>query len=187
MLPDRMPRLAAGPVVLRAFDERDVDLVRSAAADPMIPLITTVPASGTYADALAFVERQRGRLAEGVGFSFAIADAASDAAVGQIGLWLRDLPDGRASVGYWLGPGHRGRGYAAAALRTLTTWALAMPEIARLQLYVEPSNEASWRLAQRCGYAREGLLRSWQRVGAERRDMYVYAAVAADVGRHGRG
>jgi hypothetical protein len=45
--------------------------------DPLIPLITTVPVSGTAADARAFIARQHDRLATGAGYSFAIADAAA--------------------------------------------------------------------------------------------------------------
>lgn len=44
----------------------------------------------------------------------------------------------------------------------------------RLQLYIEPSNVGSWRTAERAGYVREGLLRSWEVVGNERRDMFMY-------------
>ena len=177
MLPTAMPRLAHGPVVLRAFRDADAPLVRSVAGDPLIPLITTVPTSGTQADALAFIARQHARLAEGTGYSFAIADAATDEAVGQIGLWLRAIGTGRASTGYWIGLGFRRRGYASAALRALSDWALSLDEVARLELHVEPWNEGSWRAAVACGFAREGLLRSWQQVGDERRDMYMYSRI----------
>lgn len=57
----------------------------------------------------------------------------------------------------------------------VTDWAETLPEIQRLQLFVEPWNEGSWRTARACGYQREGLLRRWQRVGAELEDMYVYS------------
>lgn len=46
------------------------------------------------------VHRQRGRLTEGTGLSFAIADATSNNAVGAIGLWLQNLSAGRATAGY---------------------------------------------------------------------------------------
>ena len=46
------------------------------------------------------MDRQRGRLAEGYGFSFAIAEAGTDGAVGGIGLWLTALAQGRATAGY---------------------------------------------------------------------------------------
>ena len=86
-LPTAMTRLVCPPVLLRPFEDGDVDLVRSVADDPLIPLITTVTTSGTREDALAYIGRQHDRLPEGQGYSFAIADAADGHAVGQIGLW----------------------------------------------------------------------------------------------------
>lgn len=177
MLPPELPRLERPPVTLRAFEPRDAGLVMSVADDPLIPLITTVPTSGRRADAAAYVERQHERLRSGAGYSFAIADSTTDEAVGQIGLWTRDIATGRTTTGYWVAPAHRRRGYARAALAAVTEWALGLDDVARVQLYVEPWNEGSWRAAERCGYQREGLLRSWQRVGTERKDMYLYGVV----------
>lgn len=51
----------------------------------------------------------------------------------------------------------------------------------RLELYVEPWNEASWRTAERVGFRREGLLRQYQYVGSERRDMYVYSLLPGEL------
>lgn len=177
MLPGDMPRLSHGDVVLRAFEDRDVALVQSVAEDPLIPLITTVPTSGTREDALAYIARQHDRLTTRAGYSFAIAELGTDRAVGSIGLWLRDVDEGRASTGYWVAPQFRRRGYVATALHALTSWALSLDGIDRVQLYVEPWNEGSWRAAERCGYQREGLVRSWQEVGGERKDMYVYSVL----------
>lgn len=126
MLPTQMPRLVRPPVVLRAFKNSDAPLIASVAADPLIPLITTVPMSGSPEDVAAYIERQHDRLAQHEGFSFAIADAATDEPVGQIGLWTRQISTGRATTGYWIAPGHRRRGYARAALRELTRWALSL-------------------------------------------------------------
>lgn len=65
-------------------------------------------------------------------------------------------------------------------MSALSTWALSRPGLVRLELYVEPWNEGSWRAAEAADYRREGLLRSWQVVGDERRDMYVYARLVDD-------
>ncbi len=86
---------------------------------------------------------------------------------------------GRASIGYWIAPGFRRQGYAAAALGVLVDWASTLTEIKRLELYVEPWNEGSWRAAEACGFLREGLLRSWEQVGDERKDMYMYSSIPA--------
>ena len=175
-----LPQLADGRVRLRAFRDSDIAVVQTASSDPLIPLITTVPASGSVDEALAFIARQHDRLVTGAGYSFAIADASTDEAVGQIGLWPRAVDTERASIGYWIEAGFRRKGYAAAALRLLTEWALDSGGFARLELAVEPWNEASWRLAERIGFGREGLMRQWQRVGNERKDMFLYALLRAE-------
>lgn len=177
-LPEACPLLLGARTRLRAFDSSDLDLVIAAADDPLIPMITTVPTSRTRADAAAYVERQRGRSATGEGYSFAVVDRASGEAVGQIGLWTRELDQGRANVGYWIAPPFRRRGLASDALATLTSWAFTLDAVQRVQLFVEPWNEASWRAAEACGYEREGLLRSYQQIGDRRRDLYLYARLA---------
>ena len=70
MLPAELPNLGDGRVTLRAFVNDDVDLVRSVARDPLIPLITTVPASGSHDDALSYIACQHARLRTGAGYSF---------------------------------------------------------------------------------------------------------------------
>lgn len=170
-----MPVLTRSPVILRAFTDADADLVCSVADDPYIPLITTVPTSGTLPDALAFIERQHERLASGTGYSFAITDETTGEAVGAIGLWLRDLAAGRVGTGYWIAPAHRRRGFMVAALDAISRWGLSLPGVHRIEMQVEPWNEGSWRAAERVGYLREGLMRSWRQIGADRRDMYLYS------------
>ncbi len=170
-------------MVLRAFEDSDADVVTSGASDPLIPLITTVPTSGTRDDAVAYIHRQHHRLTQGAGYSFAIADFDSGEAVGQIGLWTKDIEAGRTSSGYWISPRFRRRGYARAALQALTAWALTLDGVNRVALFVEPWNEASWRTAEACGFEREGLLRNWEQVGSELKAMYAYSRIAPGAGR----
>ena len=175
-----LPSLGNDRVTLRAFRDTDVALIQAASSDPLIPLITTVPTSDSEAEALAFIARQHERLTTGDGYSFAIADASTDAAVGQIGLWPRAVDPGRASIGYWVEETFRNAGYAGAALRLLADWALGAGGFERLELAVEPWNQSSWRLAEDSGFRREGLMRRWQPVGDARRDMYLYALLRSD-------
>ena len=199
--------LPAGPFRLRAFEPRDVAMVIEASVDPVIPLISSVPPEASAAEAAAFVDRQRHRLRDGYGYSFVITeiagpptaagppgdpahldaqghpghlDAADDRGVGSIGLWLRDIDLGRASVGYWVVPSAHGRRAAGFALASLAAWAFDQLAIPRLELHVEPWNVASIRTAERAGFVREGLLRSWQGVGDERRDVYAYSLLPTD-------
>jgi RimJ/RimL family protein N-acetyltransferase len=181
-----VPVLAAGPFRLRPFRLADLDLVRAAAGDPYIPLITTIPAVFTEDEGRRFIERQWSRAQQGYGYSFAIADAATDRALGQAGLWLQNIGQGRAEVGYWVIAAARGRGAAGRAVAAITGWALGELRIPRLELYVEPWNQASIRTAEKAGFRREGLLRSWQAVAGERKDMLMYSLLPGDRGGTGQ-
>ncbi|MGW3329910.1 GNAT family N-acetyltransferase [Streptomyces rubiginosohelvolus] len=185
--PLTVPSMSAGPdFVLRPWEMSDLPLIREASLDPYIPLITTIPAPYSEAAAEAFVRGQWERAATGAGYPFAIVRSRDRRPVGAIGLWLRELPEGRASLGYWLTDLARGQGVARAALRTVTGWALRDLGVPRLQLYIEPWNTASARIAEDIGFRREGLLRGWQQVGDERRDMAVYALLNSDGPADGR-
>lgn len=169
------PCIEGHVVRLRDFRTDDVALVVSASADPVIPLITTVPAAADEEAAQQYIARQNTRLTSGVGYAYAIARTLDDVAIGYIG--LTHLEEGRASIGYWIGSDHRGRSYAAVALRLLGDWALADLALPRLELYAEPWNEASIRTAEAAGFEREGLMRSWRSVGGARRDMWMYSRI----------
>lgn len=152
-------------------------MARELATDAYVPTIGTLPRHANDEEALAWIRRQMGRYHEGAGFSFVIAEASNDTAVGQCGLWLRELEAGRASAGYSIAPSVRGRGFAADALTALTAFGWTVPGLFRMELYIEPWNTGSIRTAERAGYAREGLLRSHQIIGEVRRDMLLYAAI----------
>lgn len=175
-----MPTLQGDGVRLRPFRDDDVEMVMAASLDPLIPLIGTLAADAGLEAARAWIERQRGRSRDGDGWSFAVADLDTDRAMGQIGLFTRTVGPGRASIGYWLESAHRRRGVITASLRVLSDWALDELRLDRLELYVEPWNEGSWRAAERAGFRREGLLRAWQTVGDTRRDMYMYSRLPGD-------
>ncbi len=173
--PDTAPR--HGGVVLRAFEDTDVEMVRDLATDQYVPLIGSLPAHADTTQAAEWIARQRARPVQGVGFSFAIAESSSGEAVGHIGLWLTGLQQGRATVGYSVAPRARGRRVAAEALCALVEFAWSIPQLFRVEAYIEPFNTGSIRTAEHAGFVFEGLLRSHQTIGDMRRDMLLYATV----------
>jgi ribosomal-protein-alanine N-acetyltransferase len=182
--PLEVPRIAVGDAfLLRPWEIGDLELVREASHDPYIPLITTIPSSFSQEAGEAFVRRQWKRASTGGGYPFVIVRVQDTRPVGAIGLWTRELAEGRAWLGYWLAESARGQGTAAAVLQAITVWGLSDLQIPRLQLCIEPWNAASMRTAERVGFQREGLLRSWQRVGDERRPMVLYSMLRSDLPR----
>jgi RimJ/RimL family protein N-acetyltransferase len=174
--PLALPVLECGPVVLRPFAPEDATMVMEASRDPYIPSITSLAPGATAADADTFIARQLERATGGHGYSLVIADADDPArGVGSVGLWLRDIENGRATIGYWVVAPARGRGVARDALRGLVGFAFNDLAIPRLQLYIEPWNVASVRTAEGAGFGWEATLRGWERIGTEQHDADCYA------------
>lgn len=80
------------------------------------------------------------------------------------------LPPGPqvGEIGYLLWPQARGRGVITRAVCLLARWAFDALGIARLQILVDPDNHASLAVAERAGFTREGVSRSWRGPGEDR-------------------
>ncbi|WP_082602231.1 GNAT family N-acetyltransferase [Phenylobacterium sp. Root700] len=78
-------------------------------------------------------------------------------------------------------PADRGRGYAPRAVSMFADLLFAeRPAVHRLQLMIEVWNTPSWKLAERCGFVREGLLRSSGLGEADPGDSFLYARTRRD-------
>lgn len=87
-----------------------------------------------------------------------------------------------AEVGYIVAPEARGRGIAPRALAMLTQWGFEEVGLERIELRAELENPASLKVAERCGYVREGVLRNAYLKAGRRGDMALYSRVASDPG-----
>jgi [ribosomal protein S5]-alanine N-acetyltransferase len=174
------PPLTDGAVVLRRWAESDIGCVEEASRDPRIPEGTTVPASFTVADGLAWIERQWGRADNGEGLSLAIADAGSGEALGAVVLLFRRQP-GTVEIGYWLIERARGRRLSSRAVALLARWALTDAGLARIEALVEPDNTASQRVLENVGFRREGHLRSYLVFNQRRADALIYSLLPSDL------
>jgi ribosomal-protein-alanine N-acetyltransferase len=166
-------------IVLRAWDHEDLDAVAEASSDPAIPRITTVPHVYSRAEGLAWVQRQHGRSQEG-GLVFAIADRATNAALGAVSVWWR--PNRIGWLGYWVLPSQRGRGIASRGVRALVPYAFESLGLARVEIGVEPRNAASTRVAEACGFTREGTLRSYEdTTDGDRVDLVLFSLLPGEL------
>lgn len=178
-LPYPEPNLSDGTVVLRPWELTDLRCVEEAGWDPRIPSGTTVPDEFSVDEGGAFIERQWSRQSNGEGLALAIAEGASDEAVGQIALLFRERP-GVAGIGYWVIERARNRGFAHRAVLLLSRWALEEAGLARIEALVEPDNIASQRVLEGAGFKREGLLRSYLSFGDVQADAFMYSLVTKD-------
>ena len=177
---DELPIFELDKLIIRGFENKDIDLVEKAAQDPLIPLITTVPANFSKEAGMKYIKRQKTRHKTGVGYAFVIDDIKANVAVGSIFVGLNNIENGRASIGYWILKEFRGNKIIKRSLPTVINWVFEILEIPRVELYVEPLNVNSIKVAQSLGFQNEGLMRSWQKIGSERKDMFMLSLLATD-------
>ena len=172
------PPLADELVELRPWLRRDVPAIVAACNDPETARWTTVPSPYSEEDARAWIKRCKTAWANGAA-PLAVIDRASGEVAAAITLWLH----GRTGeLGYWAAPQHRGRGYVPRAVRLVCTWAFGELELPRMQLGTFPGNVASERVAEKCGFTREGVLRAWMEQRGERRDVTMWSLLPGDPG-----
>jgi RimJ/RimL family protein N-acetyltransferase len=86
----------------------------------------------------------------------------------------------QAEIGYVLGPAARGRGAATRAVKLLTGWCFGQLGFVRLELWIDVTNPASERVAERAGYVKEGVLRSTWFKEDIRIDVGVWSRLRTD-------
>jgi RimJ/RimL family protein N-acetyltransferase len=164
-----------GVVSLRRWRDEDADAVYEACQDAEIQFwLPALPRPYTRAHALAFV---RDELELGP-HSYAIVDG--DEPVGSIGMGVNRNRSGR--IGYWCAAGARGRGLTTRALRLLSRHAFEQLGLLRLELFTDPDNLASQRVAEKAGYRREGVLRSHlDHPDGRRRDSVLFSLLPGEL------
>jgi RimJ/RimL family protein N-acetyltransferase len=177
-----VPPLADDVVRLRPWDDADVPGLVAAFSDPVMRRFSWRTAPYTEADARDTLAEQEAARLRGEALSLALAEPHDRRAVlGGVSLSEVRADQGRAAVGYWLAPEARGRGAATRAVRLLARWAFAELGVARLELTCGPDNTASQRVAERCGFTREGMLRSHVPFKAARRDSVIYGLLPGEL------
>jgi len=117
---------------------------------------------------------------DGTREAFAVVDTVDGSFVG-LALAPRISHEERtAELGYVVAPSARGRGVATEALGLLSGWAFTDLDAVRLELWIDVVNGASKRVAERCGYVREGVLRSVYFKQGQRRDFEIWSRLRSD-------
>jgi len=159
---------------LRPPDERDLSTIERGIRDADVIRAFGRP----KASAQELLDLNRRHWDDGTAATFAICDAA-DECVGHVFVNLSAAA--RGSVGYWLLPQVRGMGLATRAVRLVAVWALRDLGLARLALLTERSNQPSQRVAERSGFQREGILRSYAEIDERRVDYVSFSLLPSDV------
>ena len=110
-------------------------------------------------------------------FAYAITLKENGKLIGMFGLHPMNL---KIEVGYGMARPYWGKGFMTEVLRAVIEWALAQPDIFRVQAFCDVDNLGSARVMEKADMVREGLLRRYvlhPNISNEPRDVYLYAIV----------
>jgi RimJ/RimL family protein N-acetyltransferase len=170
---------AVHPVRLELLDERWLADMAGLVGDPDVRRFTRIPEPPPDGFARAWLASYQAGRKDGTREGFAVIGDA-----GQfLGLGLApqiDSAAGELELGYIVAGPARGRGVATEILRLLTRWAFSDPRLLRIYLIIDLENHASHRVAQRCGYRREGVMRSIHVKQGRRIDAALWSRLPTD-------
>jgi len=96
------------------------------------------------------------------------------------GLHRIDWAVPKFEIGYWVRTPLAGQGYVSEMVHALRAMAFETLNAERVEIRCDNANERSWRVAERCGFTLEGVLRRDSRApDGSVRDTRVYARVRA--------
>jgi ribosomal-protein-alanine N-acetyltransferase len=124
---------------------------------------------------------ERRKLREGRSVAFAIAGPETGDFRGEVLLHTFEWQHARAAVGIWVRAEWRGHGCGTCALRLICAYGFEELGLRRLEMTTFPSNEATIRMAERVGFAREGVLRSYTSERGRRRDLTMLSLLPGEL------
>lgn len=178
--------ITAGRLHLRPWQPGDAAAVLAACQDPQVQRWTTVPSPYTPEHARVFVEEHSTQgWAAGTDCGFAVCDSITGELLAAVSVRRRPAHE-VWDVGFWAVPTARGSGVVTDAVAAMCRWAFATLGTERIEWYAEVGNWASRRVAEKAGFAVEGVQRAGLPGRTGRVDGWCGARLASDPDRDTR-
>jgi RimJ/RimL family protein N-acetyltransferase len=169
----RPPQAGDGAVLLGALHESLPELRRCLASLPW------VASEQTLHSAESFCRNAQANFLTRKDLPFLLFEKASGELVGACGLHRMVWTTPKAEVGYWVRTSKSGRGFVSEAVTALCAYAFEHLHAVRVELVTDEENEASRRVAHRCQFELEGVLRNERRApDGSLRSTCIYARLA---------
>jgi RimJ/RimL family protein N-acetyltransferase len=174
------PVLADDVIRLEPLGEEHLAGLAALGPDPEIARNTRVPEPWPEGFERTWLELYQQGRRDGTRDGYAVVDAETGAFLGIAGVVDIHPDANEGEIGYALAPEARGRGIATRALRLVTRYALDELGLDRVELRIGADNEGSIRVAEKCGYHREGVFRSLYVKPGRRGDFVIYSKLPGD-------
>lgn len=178
--PERPDRLETERLILRDFRLEDTEAVHAYGSDPEVTAYMPWGPNSPE-DTAAFMARALEQQATWprLDLGLAIELKAEARVVGSIALHLRDIPNATVELGYVLRRDLWGRGLVSEAAEAVVAMGFGLG-LHRIAAACDARNVGSYRVMEKLGMRREGLLQQDRLIRGAWRDTYVYALLAQE-------
>jgi RimJ/RimL family protein N-acetyltransferase len=173
-------RIVTERLVIRCWNPSDAALAKEAvdsSREHLRPWMLWADEEKSLEDEVELLREFRGRFDLGQDFVYGMFDPEESEVVGGTGLHTR-VGDGAYEIGYWVRASRVGDGLATEATAALTRVAIELCHVDRVELHIEPANEASRRIPAKLGFHEEATLRRRLPGG---RDKVIFTLFAEDL------
>ena len=172
--------LADDLIRLEPLGEQHLGGLAELGQDPLVARNTRVPEPWPDGFERTWLELYEQGHRDGTRDGYAVVDAETGDFLGIAGVVDIEPDANQGEIGYALAPDARGLGIATRALELVTRYALGELGLERVELQIATDNDASIRVAEKCGYRREGVLRSLYIKPGRRGDFVIYSKLPGD-------
>ena len=169
--------LTDGVVALRRMRESDRAVVLSTMADADVRRWLNMPISPRDSHFDSTLRVTRDGFASGDRYDYCVTEPPDDVSLGAVIASRRHRDN--YELAYLARAEGRGRGLMTRGVRLLCDWLFA-EGVGRIEIRTHPANDASQRLAERCGFQREGLERRSIWLHNRREDAVLWSLLPDD-------
>ncbi len=179
MITDHPPTIDLDGARLRPLRLADAPALYAYLRDPAVTELTSYP-QVSVPMVKAMIERALSRWTAGEPSKWAIALLRDDQLVGTCGFNEWSKVHGWAELAFDLARAHWGKGLMRQAVAAVLQWTYTGDLVHRVHAFVRIDNSRSERLLARCGFVREGCLRSYRVCRGQPHDFYIYGLLRSD-------
>ncbi len=163
-------------LTLREFQEEDCQAVQEYAADPEV--VRYMPwGPNTAQDTLVFIRKAIAGRNDfpRLSFDLVLIDRLDTRLIGACGIYVRNTGNKEGEIGYVLNRCFWNQGYVSEAAHRLVAFGFEELKLHRIYATCDPSNTGSYRVMEKIGMRKEGLLRDHKLMKGRWRDSLIYS------------
>ncbi len=178
-------RIETERLVIRSYQPGDAPLLKEAIDSSLEHLQAWMPWAldepQTLEQKAELVELFRSSFDAGENFTYGIFDAEERELLGGTGLHPRVGPGG-LEIGYWIRASAARQGFVTESTAALTRVGFELCEADRIEIRIEPRNQASFGIPRKLGFVEEATLRRRlpAREGGPLRDVTIFTMFRED-------